>query len=355
MIPRILLAALLLSASVGTSAVAQSSLDRAIVSATTPLSAAQKATLGEFLSKHTDAIKNSTVAAEVEESRWALVSAARDPAATPTFRKAYAQALIADLAGTVKSRDLRRSIHAMQVLRFTRTPEGLDLVVERTVPASESDAGKRIAAASLVADAFEDLDASNGYYETIARKLKDATTGETDVLALQQKFAAIASAAHRKDLPAENARAVRKNLIDAIALLAKSIRSGSTADPRVQAVQRVLVGVRNDLLEMPQTERAAVAKTLAAALTDLVSAANTQWSSAHAAAGLSASYGSTMNSCEVLLRLIDRAERPAAYTSAKPDADQRVLTPAWEAKEKAKFEAESKRWSDIIAAAPYKA
>jgi len=61
-----------------------------------------------------------------------------------------------------------------------------------------------------------------------------------------------------------------------------------------------------------------------------------------------------MNSCEVLLRLIDRSERASAYTGSKPEGDQRILTPTWDAKDKAKFDAEAKRWADIVGAAPYR-
>ena len=353
MISRLLIPAIL-AACVGSTTLAQSSLDRAIVGATAPLSEAQKTALSGFIAKHVDAIKDGNDAAATDDARWALVTLARDPAATPTFRKALALSIAGDLAATVKGSDLRRAINAMQVLRFTRTPEGLDLVVERTVPSAETEPGKRIAAASLVADAFEDLDANNAYYETVSRRLKDAATAESDVLALQQKLGAIAAAARRKELPPENARAVRKNLIDAIASVSKAIRGSASADPRMQALQRVLVGVRNDLLEMSQAERAAVSKTLAPALSDLVSAASAQWASAHESAVMSASYGSVMNSCEVLLRLIDRSERASAYTGSKPEGDQRILTPTWDAKDKAKFDAEAKRWADIVGAAPYR-
>ena len=352
MLSRSLLTALL-AACVSTTAFAQTALDRAILGTTQPLTDAQKTALDGFLSKYADAIKDGNDATAVEEARAALVTPSRDPAATPTFRKAFALALIADLGGTVKGRDLRRAINAMQVLRFTRTQEGLDAIIDRTVPSAESEPGKRIAAASLAADAFEDLDAGNTYYETAARRLKDAALAETDTIALQQKLAAIAAASHRKDLPADNARAVRKNLVDAIAALSKSIRGSAKADARMQALQRALVGVRNDLLEMPQAERTAVSKALAPALADLVAAGSAQWASAHEAPAMAQSYGSVMNSCEVLLRLIDRSERASAYAGTKPEGDAR-LTPAWEAKDKAKFDAESKKWSDIVAAAPYR-
>lgn len=344
----------ILAACVSTTAFGQSSLDRAIIGATAPLSEAQKSALDGFMAKHVDAIKDGLNAADIEEARTALIAVARDPAASATFRKAMVQELIAELGATVKGRDPRRAINAMQVMRFTRTAEGLDAIIDRTAPANESEAGKRIAAASLAADAFEDLDAANPYYESASRRLKDAAVAEADPIALQQKLAAIAACARRKDLPPENARAARKNLIDAIALISKSVRASAAADARIQSLQRALVGVRNDVLEMSQAERSAIAKTLPAALVDLMAAAGAQWASAHESSAMSASYGSVMNSCEVLLRLIDRSERASAYAGTRPDGDARILTPAWESKDKAKFDAESKKWADIVGAPPYK-
>ena len=343
----------LLAACVGATAFGQS-LDRAIVSATAPLTDAQKSSLNGFLAKHAEAIKTGNDAAAADESRGAVVAVLRDPAATTQFRRAVATALAGELGAVVKGTDNRRAIVAMQVLRFTRSQEAIDLILERTSPSAERDAGKRIAAASLVSDAFEDLDASNTYVETIARRLRDACASESDPIALQQKLVAIAGSARRKDLTPENVRAIRKFLVDTIASVAKSIKATSGPDQRVMSLQRVLLGVRNDLLEMPQNERGAIFRALAPALVEIVSAASAQWSKAHGDKAISASYASVTNSCEVLLRLIDRSERASAYSGTKPDADQRLLTPAWESKDKAKFDAELKKWSDIVGAAPYK-
>jgi hypothetical protein len=343
----------LLAACVGATAFGQA-LDRAIVASTAPLTEAQKTALSGFLAKHVAAVKSGTDATANDESRMAVVAMLRDPAATTQFRRAVATALVAELGPVVKGADSRRAIVAMQLLRFTRAQEALDLVIERTSPGSERDAGKRIAAASLVIDAFEDLDASNTYVETVARRLRDASASETDPIALQQKLVAIAASARRKDLTPENVRSIRKFLVETISGVAKSMKSATGPDQRVMALQRVLLGVRNDLLEMPQTERGAIFRALAPALVEIISAASSQWTKAHDDKALSASYASVMNSCEVLLRLIDRSERASVYSGSKPDADQRLLTPAWEGKDKAKFDAELKKWSDIVGAAPYR-
>lgn len=339
----------------GSTALGQStSLDRTIVAASGALNDGQKSAVSAFVGKHAETIRSGTDAREVEEARGALTTPARDPAASASFRKAYGAVLVTELSPVVKGSDLHRALNAMQALRFSRTPEALDVIIERTAVASESNPAKRIAAASLAADAFEDLDASNAYFETAARRLRDAAVNETDWLALQQKLAAIGNAARRKELPADNARNVRKAQAETIASLARGMKASAAADLRMQAIQRTLVGLRNDLIVMQSADRSAVAKILAPALSDLVACANAQWDAAHADATLSASYASVLNNCEVLLRLIDRGERPQAYAGTKPEGDARVLGPAWDSKDKAKFAAEANRWAGIVSAAPYK-
>ncbi len=349
-----LLALCLSSAAFGQTTSGTATLDRAIIASTSQLTPAQRTALSAYAAKQLQVLSTSNDGKELEDARWELVSPARDPGATTTFRKAYASVLVVELAPIVKGTDLRRAINAMQVLRFTRNPDGLDVILERVSIATEPDAGKRIAASSLVADAFEDLDANNAYYESAARRLRDAAAIETDWMALQQKLNALGAAARRKDLPAENARTVRRSQVEAIALVAKSAKASQSADMRVLAMQRVLIGLRNDLLVMPAADRALLAKSLVPALVDLLAAANAQWNAARTSKDLTASYGSMVNSCEVILRLLDRVERPAAYAGSKSEAESRVLATTWDANETTKFGDEVKRWTSVASATPYK-
>ncbi len=343
-----------IAASLCASALGQTTLDRGIIATAAPLTDAQKAAVSTFAASALDAIRDGTDATEMVDARWTLVTPARDPAATAPFRKGYSAILITELTPVIKGKDLQRAVNAMQVIRFTRTSESVDVLIERSNSASENDPGKRLAAASLLADSFEDLDASNAFLETAARRIRDAASTEPDWIALQQKLAAISTAAKRKELPPDNARNIRKAQAEAIAAVAKSIKSNTTADERMQALQRALIGVRNDLLLLQQADRTAAAKTLAPAMGDLLTASSTHWEAGHNNATLAPSYAAVVNSCEVMLRLIDRSERPQAYAGAKADADTRVLATAWEASDKAKFDAEVKRWNAIVSASPYK-
>lgn len=324
-------------------------IDRAVIAATGSLSESQRSAVAAFVSAQAEEIRNASNAKDVEDARIALVTPARDPAASANFRRAYSAALAAELAPVAKGSDLRRALNAMQVLRFGRTAESFDILLDCAMTSTESSPAKRIAAAGLLSDGFEDLDANNSYFESSARRLRDSIEGEADWIAIQQKLGAIASAARRKEIPADNARNIRRIQAEALAGLAKSVKASASADPRIQAAQRSLVTLRNDLLLMPTADRAAVSKVLAPALADFVLAGVAHWDAAQADATLSSSYASTFNSCEVLLRLIDREERPQAYTGTKPEGDARVLLPAWESSEKAKFEAEANRLAGIVA------
>lgn len=353
MILRPLIAACILAASLVGPAAAQQ-LDRAIIAASAPLTEAQRSAIQSFAANHLRTIREMSSGSSVNDARTALVSPMRDPAATANFRKGMAQVLVAELTPVAKGADLRAAVVAMQVLRFTRSPEAVDVLIDRANPSAERDAGKRVSAGSLASDAFEDLDANNAYIESAVRKLRDAAVAETDWIATQQKLAAIAAAARRSDLSPDSARKVRLLQVETIAALSRAIAASKSADPRIQAVQRALIGLRNDLLTMKDADRSALAKPLAPALAGLLAAGTAQWDSAHADAALSTAYSGTLNLTEVMLRLIDRGERPSVYAGSKPDSDARVLGPAWDAKDKAKFDAEVKRWAGIVAAAPYK-
>lgn len=356
MMPRTLLTTLL-AAFLTVPALGQSGgsgIDASILSATGALNAAQKTSVSSYAARSVEAIKSGTDQKAIDDARTALVKPSRDPGATPAFRKAYGVILVTELAPIAKGSDLRRAVVAMQVLRFTRSSDALDVIVECATPSTESDPGKRIAAGSLLIDAFEDLEASNTYYDQSARKLRDAAVAEPDWMALQQKLNALAAAARKKDLPAENARNLRKAQAEALGEIARKSKGSTAVDDRMRAVQRVLVGLRNDLLVMPQADRSQLAKTLAPALTEMLNAAGAQWDAAHASKDATAAYGSVVNSCEVILRLIDRSERPSAYSGTKPDGDSRVLAAAWESGDRSKFDAEAKRWAGIVSAAPYR-
>ena len=324
---------------------ASTSLDQSIIASSAVLTEAQKTAIKAFAQTQVQLLATANDQAELESARRILTDAPRDPAATAIFRRGYSTVLIPLLTPVASGTDLRRAIFAMQALRFLRSNEAVDALLNRASLATEKDGARRLVAAGLAADLLSDADLSPIQMEAIAKRLGICALAETDSFALQQQLEGFNALLKRSQLPADTAKSVRKSEFEAIALLASSIAQQPNADARMNAVYRALISVRNQWVEMPTAEKTAAAPQLARGLVDLLKASDKQWTSVRANANLSPSYAGMCNSAEVLLRLVDRSMRPNAPRST----DDRVLPKTWESADKAAFTAEVKRWSDAVA------
>ncbi len=324
---------------------ASASLDRAIVASSTTLTEAQKAAIQTFAAGEVETIATSTDQAALDAARRTLTDPPRDPAATAVFRRGYSIVLTPLLSPIAAGSDLRRAILAMQVLRFLRSNEALDVLLNRASSAMEKDGTRRIVAAGLAADLAVDADLSTIQVEALAKRLAACALAETDPFALQQQLEGFNSFLKRPQLTPDTARNVRKAEFDSIVALASSIAKNSSADGRVASVYRALISVRNQWVEMPVAEKSAAAPQLARGLIDLLKASERQWTTGHASAHTSTAYAGMCNSAEVLLRLVDRSIRP----NAPRTSDDGVLPKTWDASDKPAFTAEVKRWSDAVA------
>ena len=333
----------------GSQASAQSnaspSLDRAIVASAASLTDAQKAAIQAFASTEVETIATSTDQAALDAARRALTDPPRDPAATAVFRRGYSTVLTPMLSPVAAGTDLRRSILAMQALRFLRSNEALDVLLNRASAATEKDATRRIVAAGLAADLALDADLSTIQIEALSKRLATCALAETDPFALQQQLEGFNAFLKRPGLTPDTAKNVRKAEFEAIAALAGSIAKNSAADARIASVYRALISVRNQWVEMPTAEKTAAAPQLARGLVDLLKASEKQWAGGHADTQMSTAYAGLCNSAEVLLRLVDRSVRP----NAPRTSDDGVLPKTWDASDKSAFTAEVKRWSDAVA------
>lgn len=335
-----------------------STLDRAILTASAPLDGPKTTALKDFVSRWTGDLTNSTDPAEITAARNALTEPARDPSATPIFRRAYSQAVLAELKPVVTGTDLRRAVNAMQVARFLRSPEAVDLIVERTSPAAEPDANKRLAAASTLVAAVTDAELSPVQWDGITRDLVAAGVAEKDDQVLVQEIKALGGIARRENFPAASAEAAQAGQVKIFAVLADSVAASPKADPRMASVARALVMLRNQWLELSRAQATKLGPSLGRPLGSVLTAADRHWETAKVDPETQASYEIAVATSETLLRLVDRTLRPNAYPATKPgakDEEGRTLASAWTGSMKDAFAAEVKRWMGIVGAAPYDA
>jgi hypothetical protein len=332
------------------------SVNRAILTTTAPLTGEQSASLKEFVSRWVSDVARSSEPAEITAARDILTGPARDPSASPIFRRAYSTAVLAELKPIVEGKELRRAVNGLQVARFLRSPESVDLIVGRLSPTEESDAAKRLAAASTLAAAVLDADLSPVQFDGIIRTITANATAEKDDQVLVQEMKVLAGITRRSGLAANSFDAAMAGQVRLLGVLADSVSSSPKADARMASVARALVSLRNQWLELSQPQAKTLGPSLGPVVAKVLAAADQQWDSAQADPNLNATYGIGVATAETLMRLVDRTLRPSAYPAPKPgskDEEARVLASSWSAGTKDAFEAEVQRWSGIVKAAPY--
>lgn len=333
-----------------------SGLDRAILTASSPLDAAKTTALKEFVTRSTGPLADSTDPAEITAARNALTEPARDPSATPIFRRSYSTAVLAELKPVVAGDDLRRAVNAMQVVRFLRSPEAVELLADRLSPSSETNPSKRLAAASILAAALTDAELSPVQFDGITRDLVAASASEKDDQVLVQQIKALVAIERRANLPAASAEAAQAGQAKVFAALVNSVAAAPKADPRMASVARALVMLRNQWLDLSRPQAMKLGPSLGRPIGAVLEIADRHWETARSDPEVQAAYEIAVATSETLLRLVDRTLRPNAYPAPKPgvkDDEARALASSWNGNMKDAFSAEVKRWMGILSAAPY--
>lgn len=333
-------------------------LDRAILTASSPLDAAKTAALKGFVTRWTSDLAQSSDPTEITAARNALTDPARDPSASPIFRRTFSGVVLAELRPIIEGKDLRRAINGLQVARFLRSPESVDLIASRLSPTAEPDAAKRLSAASTLAAAVLDADLSPVQCDAITRDLVSAAGQEKDDQVLIQEMKVLGGIARRPGLAPASAETALGGQVKVFAVLVDSVAGSPKADARMVSVARALVSLRNQWLELSRPQSTKLGPALGPAIGKVLDIAERHWDTAHASPETQESYEIAVATGETLLRLIDRTLRPNAYPAPKPgakDDEARVLASSWSSGSKDAFTAEVKRWAGIVAAAPYTA
>jgi len=332
--------------------------DRATLTATSPLDAAKTAALKDFVSGWTSDLAESTDPAEITAARNALTDPARDPSASAIFRRTYSGVVLAELRPIVEGKDLRRSINALQVARFLRSPESVELIAGRLSPTAEPDVSKRLSAASTLAAAVLDADLSPVQCDGITRDIVAAAGLEKDDQVLLQQMKVLSGIARRPGLAPASADTALGGEVKVFAGLVDSVAAGPKADVRMASVARALVSLRNQWLELSRPQATKLGPTLGPAIGKVLDIADRHWETARGNPETQQSYEIAVATGETLMRLVDRSLRPNAYPAPKAgakDDDARVLASSWTDGQKDAFSAEVKRWAGIVSAAPYAA
>lgn len=248
------------------------SLPTSIVSASGTLSAADRQTLENFVSAWTSTLADGEPV-RVNQARGELISPARSPSATPIFLRTYSEVLVPALQPTVAGDDVFRAINGLQVARFLKSPEAVELIVTRVDPASESLRPKRLVAAGLLAGAIRDGQLNPAQLDGTTRRIAGIAGTEADWMILLQFMEALDAIANLPNVPAASVDLARRSQL-AVLESAVARMKGPDGDPNlIEAIYRSLLELRNQLVRMSSSQRAAFSRQFGPVFTSIESAA----------------------------------------------------------------------------------
>ncbi len=246
---------------------AQVSLSQEIITASAPLTEAQRQRVEEFVASRVESIASGDPA-DVARARNDLTQPPRTPGATAVFRRAYADSVRAGLRPILASPDEYRASNALSVLPFLLTVESLDELAENASRRKQPRDAVRIMAARMLAISARNLAAPNPPFtmngaeaEGFARKLKEAALEETSWVALAELGSAVAEIGNWKSLEdayRDKARQELRRILEREVELART-------DPKseaIRAIQRTLGDLQAQLLEMRGASRTAYGQQL---------------------------------------------------------------------------------------------
>jgi len=269
-------------------AVAQSAIPQEVLTASRPLTPADRERIEQFIAPRVELIK-SGAPLDVSRARNDLAQPPRAPGASDIFRRAYADAVRAGLRPLFTVDDEYRASNAVSVLPYLLTAESLDELAELAAKSRQPKESARIMAARLLAVSSRNLAAANALYsfnpvqtDAFVRKLREAALEETSWVALAELGTAVAEVGNWKALPdanKDNARSELLRILQRATELAKSDPSGDS----MRAVQRIMADVQRQLLEMRGASRGAFGQQLAPILKSIKTMAATPPADASAA------------------------------------------------------------------------
>lgn len=248
-------------------AVAQASLPQEIITASQPLTDADRKRIDEFVAPRVEWVATGDPS-EIIRARQELGQQARTPGASAIFRRAYADSVRAALRPIIESGDEFRVANALMVLPTLQTSESLNELAENASRQKQPREAIRIMASRLLAVSASKLAGPNpefafdpGLVEPFARKISEAAAEETSWVALAELGTAVAAVGNWKSLNDDKRDYARGQLLQ---VLEREISLAKSDPPSnaMRAVQRTLGDLQQQILEMRGTSREEFARRL---------------------------------------------------------------------------------------------
>ena len=260
-----------LAASLALSAVSAAqvqSISQQTIAAAGPLTAEQQAEIAKAMDGWAERVTGSDPD-EVIEARGEIDKlATKNPSVTVAFRRELGLAFAKRFEDAVTADKAERSVSIFYIARSIGTVESIDFIVDHMDADTTESPAVRIAASAQLPKAVESTQLSAPQLDAIAKRLVTLAGKEREWVAATHAFEAMGAMIRRKGLSVAQADAIGSSMSAAINDLTERVMDGS-APEMVNALQRALLVVRNQLSDVPAPARTKLLATIAPSLKQL--------------------------------------------------------------------------------------
>jgi hypothetical protein len=260
-----LVASLALSA---VSAAQVQSISQQTIAAAGPLTAEQQAEIAKAMDGWAERVTGSDPD-EVIEARGEIDKlATKNPSVTVAFRRELGLAFAKRFEDAVTADKAERSVSIFYIARSIGTVESIDFIVDHMDADTTESPAVRIAASAQLPKAVESMQLSAPQLDAIAKRLVTLAGKEREWVAATHAFEAMGAMIRRKGLSVAQADAIGSSMSATINDLTERVMDGS-APEMVNALQRALLVVRNQLSDVPAPARTKLLAAIAPSLKQL--------------------------------------------------------------------------------------
>ena len=232
------------------------------------LTADQRKAVTEFITKEVERFAEADPAGVVA-IRSKLVEQIRQTTVGANFRRDFGIEFVKGFAKFAEGTDSMRATNAFILARFIATAESINFLLDNLDPDNQPEVAIRIAASAQLPKALYDAPLSPPQFDAITKRIAAVAKKERDWVVAAHEVESITQMLREEALTPPQAEAIAMSLAATINDLQSRVAAGS--DPQlINALQRALLAVRNQLSGIAGSARTKLLTAIAPSLDSLV-------------------------------------------------------------------------------------
>ncbi|MEY4943608.1 MAG: hypothetical protein RL254_1789 [Planctomycetota bacterium] len=232
------------------------------------LTAEQRKAVTEFVTKEAERFAEADPAGVVA-IRSKLVDQIRQTTVGANFRRDFGIEFVKGFAKFAEGTDSMRATNAFILARFIATAESIDFLLDNLDPDNQPEVAIRIAASAQLPKALDVAPLSPPQFDAITKRIAAVVKKERDWVVAAHEVESITQMLREEALTPPQAEAIAMSLAASINDLQSRVAAGS--DPQlINALQRALLAVRNQLSGIAGSARTKLLTAIAPSLDSLV-------------------------------------------------------------------------------------